>query len=119
MSKNHAYQVDIKDRIGITGRFQGADDTLRFAPILENAGLTQVQFMTNAVDTKTQGLDAVASYFIPITNGSFTLSLGANFTKIEVPRDSNGNPIIKTGEFLEGFGSQLFNREEVSRIEVA
>jgi len=113
-----AYQVDIKDRIGITGRFQGSDDP-RFESILSSASLTQVQFMTNAVDTKTQGLDAVASYFVPMSNGSLTLNIGANFTKTEVPRDSDGNPVIKTGEFLEGFGSQLFNREEVSRIEVA
>ncbi|MEO1452074.1 MAG: TonB-dependent receptor, partial [Bacteroidota bacterium] len=32
---------------------------------------------------------------------------------------SEGEPIINTGEFLAGFGAQLFNREEVSRIEVA
>lgn len=114
-----AYQIDIKDRIGITGRFKGTDDTLRFAPILNAAGLTQVQFMTNAVDTKTQGLDVVLSYFTPFSNGSLTLNAGANFTQTEVPRDSEGNPIIKTGDFLQDFGSQLFNREEVSRIEVA
>ena len=75
--------------------------------------------MTNAVDTKTQGLDAVLSYFMPFSNGSLTLNAGANFTQTEVPRDSEGNPVIKTGDFLQGFGSQLFNREEVSRIEVA
>jgi len=112
------YQIDIKDRIGITGRFKGADDE-RFASILDPAKLTQVQFMTNAVDTKTTGLDMVASYLIPFSNGGLTLNAGANFTKTEVPRGTDGEPIINTGAFLEGFGSQLFNREEVSRIEVA
>lgn len=112
------YQIDIKDRIGVTGRFNGGQDD-RFAAILEPAGLSQVQFMTNAVDTKTQGADVVASYFIPLENGSLKVNLGANFTITEVPRDGNGDPIIKTGEFLQGFGEELFNREEVSRIEVA
>lgn len=112
------YQIDIKDRIGITGRFQGSDDP-RFAAILEPAGLTQVQFMTNAVDTKTRGLDMVASYFVPMDNGSLTINAGANFTETKVPRNGSDAPIINTGEFLEGFGAQLFNREEVSRIEVA
>ncbi len=112
------YQIDIKDRIGITGRFAGSSDQ-RFADILEPAGLTQVQFMTNAVDTKTQGIDVVASYLVPMDNGSVRLNFGANFTETKVPRDADGNPIIKTGEFLTGFEETLFNREEVSRIEVA
>lgn len=113
-----AYQINIKDRIGITGRFAKGDDP-RFEEILTASGLTQVQFMTNAVDTETKGLDMVLSYLIPMKNGSLTITGGANFTETLVPRDANGDPIIKTGEFLEGFGAQLFNREEVSRIEVA
>jgi len=112
------YQIDIKDRIGITGRFNGGQDE-RFAAILDPAGLSQVQFMTNAVDTKTKGADIVASYFFPLNKGSFKLNLGANFTETRVPRAADGTPIIKTGEFLEGFEEELFNREEVSRIEVA
>ena len=112
------YQIDIKDRIGITGRFNGSQDD-RFAAILEPAGLSQVQFMTNAVDTKTQGIDVVGSYFFPLNNGSFKLNFGANFTQTKVPRGTDDEPIIKTGDFLEGFGTDLFNREEVSRIEVA
>jgi len=112
------YQIDIKDRIGITGRFNGGQDD-RFAAILEPAGLSQVQFMTNAVDTKTQGVDVVTSYLLPFDNGSLRLNLGANFTQTQVPRGDDGEPIIKTGEFLEGFGAELFNREEVSRLEVA
>lgn len=112
------YQIDIEDRIGITGRFTAADNE-RFAAILEPAGLTQVQFMTNAVDTKTRGVDIVTSYFMPLSNGSLTINAGGNFTETKVPRASDGSAIIKTGDFLEGFGAQLFNREEVSRIEVA
>ncbi len=113
-----AYQIDIKDRIGITGRFNGAQDP-RFDAILSAAGLSQVQFMANAVDTKTKGVDFVMSYNMPWNSGSLTLTGAGNFTETKVPRDENGNPIIKTGEFLEGFEEELFNREEVSRIEVA
>jgi len=112
------YQIDIKDRIGITGRFNGGQDE-RFRAILEPAGLSQVQFMTNAVDTKTRGIDVVASYLIPFDDGSLRLNLGSNFTETKVPRGDDGSPIINTGEFLQDFSSNLFNREEVSRIEVA
>ena len=112
------YQIDIKDRIGITGRFNGGQDE-RFAAILVPAGLSQVQFMTNVADTKTQGIDVVGSYFFPLENGSFKLNFGANFTKTEIPRGSNDAPVINTGQFLEGFENNLFNREEISRLEVA
>jgi len=112
------YQIDIKDRIGITGRFNGGQDD-RFAAILGPAGLSQVQFMTNVADTKTQGVDVVGSYFFPLDNGSFKLNFGANFTKTELPRGNNDAPIINTGQFLEGFENNLFNREEISRLEVA
>lgn len=112
------YAINIKDRIGITGRFNGSQDP-RFDEILSNAGLSQVQFMTNAVDTETRGLDFVLSYRVPLNDGSLTFTGAGNFTKTEIPRDENGDPEIKTGEFLQGFESVLFNREEVSRIEVA
>ena len=112
------YRIDIKDRIGITGRFNGGQDD-RFAQILNAAGLSQVQFMTNAVDTETSGLDLVLNYVIPLGDNSLTLTGAGNFTETQIPRDANGEPVIKTGEFLEGFSTVLFNREEVSRIEVA
>lgn len=113
-----AYQIDIKDRIGITGRFNGTQDP-RFATILDAASLSQVQFMANAIDTKTKGIDFVLSYNITFDTGSLTLTGAGNYTETEVHRDENGDPIIKTGEFLKGFEDELFNREEVSRIEVA
>lgn len=113
-----AYQIDIKDRIGITGRFNGTQDP-RFDAILSAAGLSQVQFMANAVDTKTKGVDFVMSYNMPWDSGSLTLTGAGNFTETKVSRNDNGDPIIKTGAFLQGFDQQLFNREEVSRIEVA
>ncbi len=113
-----AYQIDIKDRIGITGRFNGSQDP-RFETILSNARLSQVQFMANAVDTKTKGIDFVMSHNISWESGSLTLTGAGNYTETKVPRNDAGEPIIKTGAFLEGFETELFNREEVSRIEVA
>ena len=112
------YRVNIKDRIGITGRFNGAQDE-RFKTILDNAGLSQVQFMTNVADTETNGLDFVLAYKTNLGNGKLSLTAAGNFTETKLPRDKNGDPVIKTGEFLEGFEKQLFNREEVSRLEVA
>jgi len=113
-----AYDIRIKDRIGITGRFAGTVDP-RFAAILDPAGISTAQFMTNAVDTETQGIDFVVSYRLPIGDNSLTFSGTGNFTETNITEDENGNEIINTGSFLEGFGETLFNREEISRIEVA
>ena len=113
-----AYDIRIKDRIGITGRFASTADP-RFAAILDPAGLSRAQFMTNAIDTETKGLDFVVSYRIPLGENSLTLSGTGNFTETNVTEDDQGNEIINTGSFLQGFESTLFNREEISRIEVA
>lgn len=49
----------------------------------------------------------------------FTINAGTIFTTIKVQRNVNETPGINTEELLEGFGENLFNSEEGSRIEVA
>jgi len=113
-----AYDIRIKDRIGITGRFAATADP-RFAAILDPAGISRAQFMTNAVDTETKGLDFVISYKMPLGENSLTFTGTGNFTETNVTEDDQGNEIVNTGQFLQGFENTLFNREEISRIEVA
>ncbi len=115
------YIIDIKDRIVISGRFspdeQLADSTFA-RDILTPLGAGAAQFFTNAVSTRTKGLDIVGSYRIPTDNGDLTLTFAGNFTDTEVDK-KDGVPVINTPPLLEGKENVLFNREEVSRIEVA
>jgi iron complex outermembrane receptor protein len=55
-----AYQIKVKDRIVLTGLFDTGDD--KIGPILESMNVGAAQFFTNAVDTKTKGIDVIATY---------------------------------------------------------
>ncbi len=121
-----AYKIDIQDRIVISGRFSPGDvlqingsDTLYAGDILTPRGAGAAQFFTNAVSTTTQGVDFVLGYNTAVGDGNVSFSLVGNFTKTEVAKDANGTPIINTSPLLEGLENTVFNREEVSRLEVA
>ncbi len=109
------YRIRIEDRIVLSGRFrEGYED------ILLPLGAGAAQFFTNAVSTTTMGIDAVASYRLSLGNAhSLDLTLAGNFTNTEVDKDDAGNAIINTSEILDGQESVLFDREEISRLEVA
>ncbi|EAY30141.1 TonB-dependent receptor [Microscilla marina] len=102
-----AYNIDIKDRIVLSGRFDAAD-----YPFLTTLGAGAAQFFTNAVDTRTQGLDVVANYRNDLGKGAITLTAALNLNQTEVQGQ------VKTPPLLAGREEQLFNREEISRLEV-
>ncbi|MBW8048866.1 MAG: TonB-dependent receptor [Cytophagales bacterium] len=106
------YLINIKDRIVLSGRFDSNADPL-YANILDPLGAGAAQFFTNAVDTKTQGIDVVSSYYGNLGPGRLTATLAANFTETKVVGD------IKAPDLLKGKEDILYNREEISRIEVA
>jgi iron complex outermembrane receptor protein len=111
-----AYQIDIKDRIVLTGAFQR--NSAAVAQILDNAGQTDVQsavFFTNAVDTRTQGLDVVIAHNQPIGAGTLTLTLAGNVNKTTV----QGTPKNSTTLPPDAVGNILFNRQERARLELA
>ena len=56
-----AYQIKIKDRIVLSGRFDDSN-YLALGAILQGLGVGQAQFFVNSVDTRTQGLDVTASH---------------------------------------------------------
>jgi iron complex outermembrane recepter protein len=49
-------------------------------------GIAGVQFFTNGIDTKTDGIDATANYRMPVGSGTFDLNLGANYTRNRITR---------------------------------
>ena len=114
------YQIDIKDRIILTSSFvRGATGTgLQIARILDGAGQRDVNsaiFFTNAINTRTQGVDIVFSATPQIGNGSLGITLAGNLNKTLV----QGTPQISSTLPPDQFGNQIFNRQERSRIELA
>jgi iron complex outermembrane recepter protein len=115
-----AYQIDINDRIVLTGQFQRgtAGTGPLVTQILDRAGQNEVQaavFFTNAVSTRTRGLDVVLSADQPIGEGTFTFTLAGNLNRTEV----RGDPQVSSTLPPDQFGNILFNRQERARLELA
>jgi len=82
------YHITIKDRILLGATFDGTSDTV-VARILADSGLTTiagVQFPTNALDTKTNGVDLTANYRLVAGPGTVDFNAQVNYTKNEVTR---------------------------------
>ncbi|MDH5761063.1 MAG: TonB-dependent receptor [Gemmatimonadota bacterium] len=62
-----AYQIDVDDRIILTGSLSG--DTV--AALLAAYGAPTVKFFTNAVDTRTRGMDVTGRYRHILTSGRY------------------------------------------------
>jgi len=77
-----AYMVDVKDRIVLTGQF--TDDDPDIGTILQSLNVGRAQFFTNALDTRTRGIDFVFGHRATIGNGVLNTSLAANFNEIEI-----------------------------------
>ncbi len=115
-----AYQIDIRDRIVLTGQFQRGSTPAgqQVTQILDAAGQTEVQaavFFTNAVNTRTRGLDIVASSDYRVGPGTLTFSLAGNVNETSVRGEPKGSTTLPA----DVFGTTLFNRQEKGRLEWA
>nr|WP_262894851.1 TonB-dependent receptor [Hymenobacter guriensis] len=78
-----AYRIDINDRIILSGLFgPGINQNLDAA--LFRYSIDRAQFFTNSLDTRTMGLDLVASYQHELGRGSFTATAAANFNRTTI-----------------------------------
>jgi iron complex outermembrane recepter protein len=115
------YIIHIKDRIVLTNNFTGGSNTA-LQQELNNAGASQANVFTNAVDTKSKGVEAVVNYSFNVAREhKFRFTLAATFIKNEVVKNADGTPAIKASQILINSGQlgNYFNREDQSRIEVA
>jgi len=98
-----AYYVTIADRIVLTDGFGTDDDSI--GATLEELNVGYARFFTNAVDTKTMGLDAIISYKIYMNDNTLTLTYAGNFNQMEVTA-------IHTNELLAGKEDNYFSDRE-------
>jgi iron complex outermembrane receptor protein len=71
-----AFRVDVDDRITLSERvdcFEGNVPDAALA-LCETRNVTAANFFTNAVDTRTEGVELVANYKTPLAGGDFDLS---------------------------------------------
>jgi iron complex outermembrane receptor protein len=104
------YRIDIKDRIVLSDNFTGATIQALFA----STGSTAAggRFFTNAIDTRSNGVDVVANYGLSFSNRSvLKLTSGYNHNTVKVTRVDSTPPNLKA------FQENLFGRVERTRIE--
>jgi len=87
------YYIKVKDRIVLTGNFTQEDDAI--GPILADNHIDQAQFFTNAIDTRTKGVDIILSYTENIGSGKLSATLAGNYNEMEITK-------INTSEKLKG-----------------
>ena len=111
-----AYLIDIKDRIVFSSQFTrgiaGVPEILN--TVDPTAQINSVQFFTNAIATRTKGLDVVLTDRIKLNdNSALTLSAAANFNRTKVG-NIQGSDVIQNSPALS---ARLFDRTERSRFE--
>lgn len=107
-----AYQIDIKNRIVISAQLDATSPAL--APIFTGSGYALVQFFSNAINTRTKGLDVVSTYkerFSAASELTLSAALMLNETKL------HGD--IRTPDKLSSLGSNILDRSMIGLIEVA
>ena len=110
-----AYWIQIKNRIVLSGTLDKTIPAVR--SILDSypaLRVDQVQFFTNAINTRTKGIDLVFDGNWNIRKANLGVSLAANFTSTRLFGD------IKTSEKLPADSlttNKLFNIEDIERME--
>ncbi|NIJ54745.1 TonB-dependent receptor plug domain-containing protein [Dyadobacter arcticus] len=116
-----AYQIDIDDRIVLTNNFNDGSNAALKAQ-LAAANATTANFFSNAVDTRSRGLEGVLSYNTKFgTSQSIRAVLAGTFIQNKVKKDASDKPIIHASPILEETNqvNTYFNREDLSRFEIA
>lgn len=115
------YQVEIDDRIVVTDNLTAnrsataTNPGLRIGQILDAAGFTSTnaaRFFVNGVDTRTRGLDAVATYRFDVGSlGQFSATAGFNYNKTKLQQI-----LAAPGPLATVPGIVLFGRQERIRL---
>jgi len=112
-----AYQIDISDRITISQGLRTVDFPAIRALFPAN---NEISFFTNQIDTRTRGVDFVATYRTPLSDDAkLDLSLAASYNDTEVVRQRATPAPILVGATARGQSLQLLDQTSVELIEVA
>ncbi len=112
-----AYQISIDDRIVLSANLPVGSSAAALAA-LANLGITNVtaaRYFTNAIDTRTRGVDVVGSWNVPLEASSLNLTASYNYNKTEITR------IAPNPAALDALDANLplqrMGRDERGRIE--
>ncbi len=108
-----AFRIEVDDRITLSDRLfgQALVDYVSAQPA--GAGIESVRFFTNAIDTKTTGIDFTMTHERPLLSGELELTFGYSYAKTTIEN------IAQTPTQLSNLDSNflLIGVEEINTIE--
>jgi iron complex outermembrane receptor protein len=105
-----AYRVDVDDRIVLTGAFEDTDPAI--GEQLRALDVAAAQFFTNAIDTRTLGVDVVLGYRHWLGDHALAWSLVGNFNDMELGA-------INTAPALRGKEDTYFGAREQAFLQAS
>ena len=117
-----AYQVNIDDRVVLTGQFGPGDDE-ELQILFNQAGATRAAFFANSISTISQGLDIVVSHSIAFTGGSLRNDLAATFSQTKWDQDAgiNASDLLREKGLVDTYfdqTSRIYLEQAVPRTKV-
>ena len=112
------YNIEIKDRVVLSENFTGSGSAGTIRDFLQGRGVnaTGGRYFTNAVDSKTQGIDIIVRYAFETSNdATIRTTLAANFTDTEI---TNKDEITTPAALSQYTSVPLFGRNEQGRYEL-
>jgi len=103
------YQINIDDRIGLSGRFD-ANNYPALGASLAALGVGQAQFFVNSIDTKTKGLDLTVAHKATFGAGKLSSYVALNLSQTDVVN-------VHAPASLKGYESVLLSERERLFIE--
>ncbi|HAC14561.1 MAG TPA: hypothetical protein DCE78_01255, partial [Bacteroidetes bacterium] len=110
------YDISIKDRVVVSENFTGSGPGGSIQEFLATQGInaTGGRYFTNAVDSRTQGVDVIARYALQLDEYTIRATVGANFTNTEI---TNKDQITTPSALAQYTSVPLFGRVEQGRYE--
>lgn len=112
-----AFQINIKDRIAITDGILTANYPAVAALF---PGVREIRFFTNQIDTRTRGIDVVATYRVPLSGGNkLSLTLAGTHAETKVLRQRPTPAALVAGASPANQAAPLLGLTAIELIEVA
>ncbi len=90
-----AYRIRIRNRITRSSDLQ-SDAVSSYLDSIGRTDIESVAFLTNALDTTTQGVDIVANQGLSVASGTLNLSAALNFNDTKIDRVRNSSAALET-----------------------
>ncbi|TAE37558.1 MAG: TonB-dependent receptor [Sphingobacteriales bacterium] len=114
-----AYQIDIKDRIVLTGGFgfdAFGDEVPAIQAIINPLGVESARFFSNAINTRTRGIDVVTDYNAKIGNSKFDISLGFNVNQNKITQINTPATLVGQEQIFFSPGDSVLVSRGMPRV---